>query len=57
MGHTYMFCSFEGTVKIIVAKLPHPTFVLGKMDAEQLLSLVSLPDIPMPDIGGVIDVC
>jgi hypothetical protein len=52
-----MLSSFEGTVKIIVAKLPHTTYVLGKIDTEQLLSLVSLPDIPMPDIGRVIDVC
>ena len=52
-----MFSSFEGTVKIIVAKLPHTTFILGKIDAEQLLSLVSLPDIPVPNICRVIDVC
>lgn len=52
-----MFSSFEGTLKIVVAKLPHATSVLGKNDTEQLLSLVSLPDIPMPDISRVIHVC
>ena len=52
-----MFSSFEGTVEIIVAKLPRTTLVLGKIDTEQLLFLVSLPDIPVPNIGLVIDVC
>ena len=52
-----MFSSVKGIVKIIVAKLPHTMVVLRKMGTEQLLSLVSLPDIPVPNIGLVIDVC
>lgn len=55
--NTHMLSSLERTVEIIVAELPHTTFVLGKNDTEQLLSLLSLPDIPMPDIGRVINVC
>jgi len=52
-----MFRSSERTAETVVAKLRRTTFPLGKVDTEQLWSLVSLPDIPMPDIGPVIDVC